>query len=258
MSFLEINLYSDVLRMNMDVNMVLPAGNSKIKTVWLLHGGHGDHNDWVRKTHCVRIAETAGIALIMPNVHYSCYVDMKNGLPYARYLGEELPVKMRAMFTRLSEKREDNYISGFSNGGYGSLRMGLLYPEVFGFVGAFAAGDHDSLEFVNDGSKVAKNRIALFGPEPDIHETSYSVKYLAAQLLKTDRPRPVIWHACGEFDPWYKGNRRNRRFFEGLEGDPFSYRYKEYPGMGHTAECREQAFTDFVKARFLGTKVGDL
>jgi S-formylglutathione hydrolase FrmB len=250
MSFLEINVYSDLLHMNMDVDMFLPTGSGQFKTVWLLHGGHGDHSDWARKTACVRFAENAGIALIMPGVHYSCFVDMKNGLPYARYLGEELPRKMRAMFTRLSAKREDNYVAGFSNGGYGCLRMGLLYPEVFGYVGAFAAGDHEDNPFKDDGSNWAKNRIALFGPDPDLHGTTYSLKHCAALLLQSDRPRPIIWHACGEYDPWYDKNRLVRRYFENLEGDPFGYRYKEYSGIGHTNEFREQAFNDFIKARF--------
>ncbi|GHV86792.1 acetylesterase [Spirochaetia bacterium] len=250
MSFLEINLYSDTLKMNMDVNMVLPAGGGSLKTIWLYHGGHGDHNDWVRNTCCIRFAEKAGVALIMPNVHYSCYVDMENGLPYARYLGEELPARMRGMFTRLSVKREDNYAAGFSNGGYGCLRMGLLYPEVFGFIGAFAAGDHEDNPFVDDGSRWAKNRIALFGTNPDLHGTTFSLKHCASLLLKSDRPHPVIWHACGEYDPWWDKNQLVRRYFQGLGGDPFGYRYKEYPGIGHTNEFRELALSDFMKARF--------
>lgn len=33
------------------------------------------------------------------------------------------------MFPCLSDKRENNYVSGFSNGGYGCLHIALRYPE---------------------------------------------------------------------------------------------------------------------------------
>lgn len=247
MSFIELTVYSDALQMHMNVNVMLPTKkpDDKYKVLWLIHGGHGDHGEYVRNTNVMRMAEEKGFAIVMPGVHNSCYVDMLHGGRYGTYMGEELPAKIRSIFPILSEDREDNWISGFSNGGYGSLRTALYYPEVFGYVGAFAAGDQPDNPFVNDGSKNARNRIALFG-DGKLDETEYSVKYCARQLLGSGRPLPKICHACGEFDPWHDKNQLVRRFFESLEGNPFQYRYKEYPGLGHSYVCEEAALKDFI------------
>lgn len=254
MSFIEMSLYSDTLQMNVDVDMVLPAAlpGKKLKVLWLYHGGYGDHGDWVRYTNAVRMAEERGIAVVMPNVHNSCFVDMVNGPAYGTYVGVELPVLLRSMFTNLSEDRLDNYVCGFSNGGYGCIKIGLTYPETFGFVGAFAAGDQEDNAFPDDGRDWSRNRIAMFG-KGEIKGTEYSLKHCARELLREKRVLPTVYHACGQFDPWHDKNQLVRGFFEGLEGNPFHYHYVEYEGLGHTNVFRETALNDFLNHWEIGT-----
>ncbi len=253
MSFIEMSLYSDTLQMNVDVDMVLPAAlpGKKLKVLWLYHGGNGDHGDWVRSTNAIRFAEERRVALIMPGVHNSCFVDMLHGPTYGTYIGKELPDKIGKMFIILSEKREDNYVAGFSNGGYGCIRTALLYPETFGYAGAFAAGDQEDNPFINDGGRGAQNRVALFG-DGNLQQTEYSLKYCARKLLNTDKPLPKIYHACGEFDPWYDKNQLVRLFFEGIKGNPFNYHYIEYKGLGHTDVFREKALNECMNYWDLG------
>ncbi|MBP3542647.1 MAG: hypothetical protein J6J86_00295, partial [Lachnospiraceae bacterium] len=128
MSVIEMNLYSHVLKMDMDIYGIIPdkAGNNKkVRTLWLFHGGNGDHGDWLRATRVNEIANERGIAIIMPGVHDSCFVDMKHGGAYSSYVGGELPVLVRRFLPMLSDKQEDNALAGFSNGGYGALRVGM-------------------------------------------------------------------------------------------------------------------------------------
>lgn len=254
MSFVELNFYSDTLQMKVDVNVVVPdcEPGKKTKVLWLYHGGYGDHNDWVHNTNVVRMAEERGIAVVMPGVHNSCFVNMVNGPAYGTYVGVELPTVLRSMFTVFSTERTDNYVCGFSNGGYGCIKIGLTYPETFGYIGAFAAGDQEDNEFHNSGDGWSGNRIAMFGTG-EIKGTEYSLKHCARELLRSKRTLPVVYHACGEFDPWHDKNQLVRNFFEELEGNPFHYHYKEYTGLGHTNVFRETALNDFLNYHKIGT-----
>ena len=137
------------------------------------------------------------------------------------------------MFACISDDRKYNYVSGFSNGGYGCLHSALKYPSTFSKVGAFSAGDKADSVFVNDNSTKAKNRILLFG-DKDIHNTDYCLTYLADKLIADNKKAlaPDIYHACGSLDPWLDMNHIVRDYF--LEhNDFYNYTYDELEGLGH-------------------------
>jgi putative tributyrin esterase len=239
MAWLETHLYSEVLEMEMTVNVILPqerqpyAGDGKLKVLWLLHGGSGDHTGWLRMSSAERYALDYGLAVVIPGVHNSCFTDMAHGGKYFTYMTEELPGALRRLLPRLSEAREDNYISGFSNGGYGCLRIGLARPELYAAIGAFSAGDKSDITFVNNGSQKAIDRIILFG-ENSLRNTDNDLKHLGREALRRGMPLPAVYHACGSLDPWLDLNELMRDFFCSLEGNPYRYQYKEAEGYGHT------------------------
>lgn len=247
MAVIEMNIYSQVLNMNMDVCCIfpdeIPKGN--IKTLWLYHGGSGDHEDWMRATRINDLAAEHKIAVVMPWVHQSCFVDMEHGGRYGTYAGEELFEIIHTLMPALSDNRKDNALSGFSNGGYGSLITGMTYPKLYGYIGAFAAGDKSDNEFLNDGSQRDLDRIVLFG-DGDMKETKYCIPFRADRILKTGDECPCIYHGCGKFDPWMDKNMLLRRYFEGLADNPFSYHFKEYTMHAHTNIFRERALEDFL------------
>lgn len=247
MAVIEMNLYSHVLEMDMDLYIVLPKEmqENKYRTLWLFHGGNGDHGDWLRSVRIDDIANERGIAIIMPGVHNSCFVDMKHGGAYGTYVGRELPELVRKFFPALSGQQKDNAAAGFSNGGYGVLRLAMTYPEIYGYVGGFAAGDKADKEFVNDGSCMARERICMFG-DGDIKETEYSIGFQARKNLASQITLPVVFHACGRFDPWRDMNEKVRDVFQSFEGNPYSYQYKEYTVHAHTNPFRERALEDFL------------
>lgn len=254
MAYMELDHDSDVLQMEMTFAAVIPEtwnGREKGETcpvLWLLHGGYGNYSDWVRNTNAVRIAEETGMALIMPEVHHSCFVNMKEGANYGDYVGRELPQLVKNLFPVLSGKREDWHVCGFSNGGYGCIQVALTHADVFGNAGAFAAGDMEDKAYEKgEDSNWSRNRKAIMGMG-DIRETEYSLKYCARVLLERGVPLPRVYHACGGMDPWHDMNQKVRRFFEGLENNPYQYHYTEYPEHGHTYPFIEQALTDYIRA----------
>lgn len=250
MALIETHLYSEVLGMEMEVNVVLPqeklpySGDGKLKVVWLLHGGSGDSTAWLRMSSVERYAVENGVAVIVPGVMQSCSTDMVHGGRFFTYLTDELPQVLRHMFPRLSASREDNYIAGFSNGGYGCLKAGLGRPDLYAAIGAFSAGDKSDIAFVNDGSQRARDRIELFG-EGSIVDTDNDLKHLGREALRKGSPLPRVYHACGSLDPWLDLNEIVRDFFLSLEGNPYHYCYHEAEGHGHTWEFWELELVRF-------------
>lgn len=70
------------------------------------------------------------MSMIMECGARSFYTDMKYDMKYFVYITEELP-KIVSEFLKVSNKKEDTYIAGFSMGGYGALKAALKRPEVF-------------------------------------------------------------------------------------------------------------------------------
>lgn len=221
------------LRYSIDSTVVLPEKIQKgelLKCVWLYHGGSGDHTAWLYHTPLVEYVEEKHFAAVLPNVHESCFVNMNIGDKFGSFVGKELPSMIWNMFACISSKREDNYLAGFSNGGYGCLHTALTYPKKFAAVGAFSAGDKADSDFPQDDSPKAKSRIQLFG-EGDLHKNEYGLTYLADRLLTENVEKPVIYHACGGKDPWLDKNHIVRDYFSGHT--EFDYTYDEIPQLGH-------------------------
>jgi len=243
----------------MEVNVILPqerqpyGDNEKFKVLWLLHGGSGDSTAWLRMTSIERYAYEYGIAVVVPGAMNSCFTDMAHGGRFFTYLTDELPQVLRHLFPQLSEKREDNYVSGLSNGGYGCFKLGLARPDLYSAIGAFAAGDKSDVPFVNDGSQKARDRIILFGVG-SIKNTDNDLKYLGREALKKGVPLPRIYHACGSLDPWLDLNEKMRDFFLNMEGCPYDYKYHQLDGYGHEWALWNIEVQNFLK--FLGFEKG--
>lgn len=132
MPVMNINLFSITLRYGIDCMVVLPENlkkGEKLKCLWLYHGGSGDHTAWLYHTPLVELAEEKHFAAVLPNVHESCFVNMNIGDAFGTFVGKELPSVIWNMFACISGERQDNYIAGFSNGGYGCLHTALSYPQ---------------------------------------------------------------------------------------------------------------------------------
>jgi putative tributyrin esterase len=252
MALIETHIFSEVLGRDVVVNVILPqerqpyTGDGKLKVLWLFHGGSGDETAWLRMSSIERYAIEYGIAVVVPGGLNSCYTDMMHGGNYFKYVTDELPYVLRHMFPRLSHMREDNYLSGFSNGGYGCLRVGLGRPDLYAAIGAFSAGDKSDIAFINDGSPRSRERIILFGEE-SIKNTDNDLKYLGRKAIENGESLPKVYHACGSKDPWLDLNEIVRDFFLGLEGNPFSYRYHQAEGHGHTWEFWDMEILRFFE-----------
>ena len=203
MALLRVEYASKALEMNTSFQVFLPDEGdlSQAKVIYLLHGLTDNCTGWTRYSSCERYARERGVALVIPEVQRSFYIDGVYGLKYFTYVAQELPKICRRMFG-LSDKREKNFAMGLSMGGYGALKCALTYPENYtgcgsfsgvtdlkAFMGRLALPMH-SWEFtalLGEGHEV--------GPENDL-----------SALAKQVKDPPAIYFSCGEQDVHYPMN----------------------------------------------------
>lgn len=248
MALAEIYLYCEKLKMEIPVSVVVPQpafDGEKFKVFWMYHGATGDHTAWLRMTRAEYLARKYHVALVVPTVHKSMFTNMVHGEPWGDYVGEELVWSLRRLFPCFSDKREDNYVCGLSNGAYGALRVGLRYPELYCAIGAFSGGDSGDRVYHDDGTYRAHRHVLVYG-EGYCGQSEHSVRYLAAELARRGGPFPRIYHTSGEKE----GGPENigmTDFFGSFDGDPYAgYRFEVIPGYGHEWPTWDASFEKFL------------
>lgn len=117
--------------------------------LYLLHDEATAPTDWLSMTSIERYASERGLVLVLPNCHRSFYCDYEirdrtdgpnatniaalqtfTELKYESYIMEELIPYVKSMFP-VSGKPEDTFIAGIGMGGFGALRLGMKYPDIF-------------------------------------------------------------------------------------------------------------------------------
>ncbi|MBR3347733.1 MAG: hypothetical protein IKG37_11695 [Solobacterium sp.] len=180
----KLNHFSNILSMYNDCRILFPdevKEDETLKVLWLCHGGSGDENEWMYYSTVASISDSRHLAVVIVNANDSCFADMAYGLNYRTYLGKELPELLVQMFPHLSDKREDNYICGLSNGGYGCMLIGLSFPSRFGAIGAFSAGDKADSAYKPAEPGEITPRIRMIGAD-EFHNSSYSIRYLLQKV----------------------------------------------------------------------------
>ncbi len=168
----------------------------KFPVIWLFHGGGGDCTDWLRYTEAERIAEENHLFLICISVGNTAFADMQRGNHYASLINGYIWDLIFDMFPMASDKREDNYIVGFSMGGYGALRNGLEHPEKYGAIGSFAGSVSMVQQYVNGGWCPAYAG-SVFGDKTigSVNDTWYMAK-----KAMDEGKAPFIYLSCGTKD----------------------------------------------------------
>src|SRR6476619_331298 len=142
MAHLRCDFFAESLTLSTSMTVILPeraAGQIGMSgadsdapppVLYLLHALSDDDTIWLRRTSIERYVAALGLAVVMPQVHRSFYLDEAHGNRYWTFLSEELPAVVSSFF-RVSQRREDTFVAGLSMGGYGAMRWALRQPEKF-------------------------------------------------------------------------------------------------------------------------------
>lgn len=178
------------------------AGTGAHPTLYLLHGLSDDDTIWVRRTSIERYVAELGLAVVMPQVHRSFYMDEVHGGRYWTFLSEELPA-IAGSFFPLARRREDTYVAGLSMGGYGAFKWALRHPGTFAAAaslsGALDVAEMQRTRVIADFENRVLDGRSLAGTPDDL-----------LALVESADPAtvPALYLACGTDDDLYADNRR--------------------------------------------------
>ena len=247
MAFLDVHFFSEALRVQASVWVILPeerqgigvaasAGRKPPKVLYLLHGYSDDHTIWLRRTGVERYAAGHNLAVIMPAVNHSFYTNEAQGERYFDYVAEELPAAMHR-FLRLSERPEDTFVAGLSMGGYGAMKLALTHPERYRMAASFS-GALDVALRASSRPEFAR----IFGrPEkvPGSEHDLYAL--LERQAAAPARPKLIV--SCCSEDGLLQDSRRFVREAGRLGWDTA---WREVPGYGHAWELWDAEIARFI------------
>ena len=103
MALVHCDFFSDVLGLSTSMTVILPQSTStqigmsgqvstgETPVLYLLHGLSDDHTIWTRRTSVERYVAPLGLAVVMPRVDRSFYLDEAHGNKYWTFLSQELP-----------------------------------------------------------------------------------------------------------------------------------------------------------------------
>lgn len=219
MAFIQANIYSNILQMEVLMNVILPQKTNKvigtstsgmareIPVLYLLHGMGGNHSVWERRTSIERYAADYGVAVIMPSTDLGWYTDTTYDMNYWTFIADELPKIIHELFPQLSQKRENTYAAGLSMGGYGALKLGLRKPENFSAVASLSGAVLLGIQM--EQLLNVRNQCyweGIFGPLDEVENSENAPLHLLKKLVNSEKELPRIFLACGTEDMLYKSN----------------------------------------------------
>ncbi len=225
---------------DMPYRVILPAGYSALKqrqpgypVIYLLHGLTGHFNNWTDKTRLAEYAASHNFIIVTPEGNDGWYTDSSR-VPtdkYESYIVNELIPEIDKNFRTIAD-RDHRAIAGLSMGGFGSIKFGLKYPEMFSLVGSFSgalfASTYKSAEQLPPGN-IRTSLVAIFGegggPVQKANDITAIVRDATADKIKTF---PYFYLSCGTEDFLFQNNRD---FVGVLNDKKVPHEYREHPGV---------------------------
>ena len=238
MAFGRMDFFSKSLARVVSFHFLLPGDRADVennphyrrpaKTLYLFHGYTNNSWEWLLSSDIARMSEEYNLAVILPSIENSFYLNRKGtGGRFAAYVGEELVSYTRLVFA-LSDKREDTFVGGISMGGFGALHTGLAFPQTFSKIMALSSalivheiagqkpGFHNGVADYDYYSTV-------FGNLDELLTGSNNPEQLILNLQESNMQIPELFMACGTEDFLLEKNREFQKFLA-EHHVPVSYR----------------------------------
>lgn len=250
-AFATHQLDSNLMGRKISYRVILPVDyknsneTSRFSVIYLLHGLTGNFANWTDKTSLAAYAASKRFIIVTPDGSNGWYADSVSAAndKYESYIVRELIPEIDKKFRTIAERR-GRVIAGLSMGGYGAIKFGIKYPEMFSLVGSFS-GALGATSFTEKNSgNIGKGIDAIFGPEASDTRKSNDI-FAIVRDANPDKIKsiPFIYQSCGTEDFLIQNNRD---FLALLNEKKVPHEYRELPA-GHT-----WAFWDDQVREFLG------
>ncbi|MBN1478142.1 esterase family protein [Candidatus Sumerlaeota bacterium] len=239
---------SQALRRRGEVTLFIPSGQKEARDLpiaLLLHGVLGTHWSWALNGGAHRTAqamidagEIAPLVLAMPSDGLegrgTGYVPHPHA-DYETWIVRDVLAATREVVPCVSE-RSRVFIAGLSMGGFGALRLGAKYADLFsGVSGHSSATEYDQLGVF----------VEMLPTRPAVADEA---ELTALHWMRAHRDRlPPVRFDCGVDD---KLIEPNRALHAALEAEGIAHEFHEFPGA-HSWAYWEEHLRDTLRF-FLG------
>jgi putative tributyrin esterase len=237
-----VQFASKLVGKTLPYNVVLPVNydkpelrNTRYPVLYLLHGLFGHYDNWTTHTKLPDYASQYEMIIVTPEGNDGWYTDSAT-VPsdkYESYLVQELIPDVGTRF-RVNNNRASRAIGGLSMGGYGAMKLGIKYPEMFTVVaslsGALDAATWSESE-LRGFESIWRTLRPVFGAESSSIRTANDLhKFLRGLTADRIATLPFIYLDCGTEDPLFQSSRD---FVDLLRSRKIPHEYRELPG-GHS------------------------
>jgi putative tributyrin esterase len=212
----QVELKSALLGRSISYRILYPVQYSsaarqekRFPVLYLLHGLTGQSSNWIERTRVALYATQYDLFIVMVEGGNGWYTDSAT-VPadkYESYIFKELIPDVEKRF-RVSRERSGRAVAGLSMGGYGAIKFGLKYPEMFALVasmsGAFGAGSLTEKE-LKDPGVIRDSILQTFGP-PDSSTRAANDVFKLVRETPPERisSLPYFYLDCGTEDFLFK------------------------------------------------------
>lgn len=229
-------LDSKLMGRRMPYHVILPAAyhtktesGRRYPVIYLLHGLTGNFTNWPTKTPLAEYASELDAVIVSVEGENGWYTDnlVKDGQAYESYIIRELIPEVDKKFRTLS-RRDMRSIAGLSMGGYGAIKFGIKYPEMFYIVGSFS-GALGAASYDDRSRPSLANTIAeIMGPVGSETRKSNDIFFLIRNATPEKlKELPFIYFDCGTEDFLFK---TNREFADLLLEKKLPHEFRQLPG----------------------------
>ena len=256
MAFINGTFYSNVLEQEVALDLYLPndrAENSIKKpdgVIYFLHGMGSSQKRFREYTAANRYMMDNHLAIVYISAPMSFYSDMKYGMKYYTYITKELPEFLASAYG-LDFPREKTFLSGLSMGGYGTLKIGLNNPDMFGAIAPFSApcdmkGMLENIKNTDPPRTDLPMFKAVLGEDLEMEDTDdpYWLIKKVSELPAEQQPR--IRLMCGKQDELAYIYKQNVAFNDYAKDLPLAdYKFMAWDG-GHEYSFWDRAMLHAV------------
>jgi len=247
----EAKLVSKLMGRSMPYRIILPKNYNSSKqkrypVIYLLHGLFGSNTNWTTLTKLPSYAQEHEFIIVNPEGENGWYTDSasKPADRFESYIIKELIPEIDAKYRTIAA-RNGRVIAGLSMGGYGALKFGVKYPEMFSLAGSFSgalgAATYTSIPALDAILKSIGEAYGPMGSETrKLNDLFALVRDASPEKIKT---LPFIYLDCGTEDFLFQNNRE---FVELLREKKIPHEYRERPG-GHAWPYWDGQVAEFLR-----------
>lgn len=243
-------LDSKLMQRKMSYRVVLPDDyrnpneTTRYSVIYLLHGLTGNFANWTDKTKLAEYASKNKFIVVTLEGANGWYTDSVSVAKdkYESYIVRELIPEIDKNFRTIAD-RDHRVIAGLSMGGYGAIKFGLKYPEMFSLVGSFSGALGATNFTEKNAGNIGKGIDSIFGLENGetrkANDIFALIRSASAEKIKA---MPYVYLSCGTEDFLIQNNRD---FLALLNEKKIPHEYRELPG-GHTWTFWDDQVREFL------------